>query len=560
MDFLKNLFTAKTTYNNTPSYTGPSLTGASIGPTSSATVPYNSLSGVSSRIANNIQASNTPVTPTGAIPVANAQTTSAPVLPSGPGSPQAAAAQQQSDMQKYFPSVPPPTALTPKPFTINPGPTINSSSANPSTTVNDALNTANSLRQSLFNGSAPANYAPSDNLYQTVLGQIYKQSQYTPEEQAALQNYGQTSSQILQAQLAQRRQVQQLQEDGGITKEQGAAFITEANRRANQDLANLATQQSASTLSLQTLGMLRQNQLGALQSVAGALKPTEVAPGSTLVNPVTGEPTYQGNGAAPATVMQTAQQLAQMAMSSGTMQYNSDGTPNLQPYLEQAQQYYQTHQIVGGGSGTQVGQGTTGTQQAGGIPPQLGTYLQASGGEYVNEDKVPTNQRDTMKMLAAQNGIPFLTTGDVQSIQAIDYTKYNLQQLNSVVQQVLAPGLGGRITNPIKGLVNNLLQNDPRLVAFNQARETAIKQIQSLVAGSGSGFRLTQPEIEQAVSQLPTQNDSLEYANAKLAWINSFLDTKKQLGLTGKITPQGGSSSSNVIQTKVGAVDNSWFQ
>lgn len=454
-----------------------------------------------------------------------------------------------------------PVSSNPQPqsYSINPGPTINSSSMNPTLSTADALAAAARARAGLMGGTGPQNHVPSDGLYQNVINGIFNASQYSPQELSALDQFNQTQGKIIQTQLAARRQIKDLQESGQITKAEGSAFLTEAQRRSDAQLADLAASQAGNTLSLQTLGLMRQNQLGAFQNIAGMLKPTEVAPGSTLVNPVTGQPTYQGNGASPATVMQTAQQLATMAIQSGTMQYNPDGTPNLQPYLEQAQSYYQTHNMVGGG---QAGTGTPGAApQGGGLPPQLQTYLTASGGAIINEDKVPANQQAIIQQLAAQNGVPYLKSGDLDKYQSILVTQENLKNMQVVSDRILSSGLGGRTVGALWNQISGALQLNPDVASFKAWRDTAVNTIQALAGGQGSGFRLNQAEINLAANNLPTITDNLETAKAKMTIVNDMLGRWQNQILRGNPNAGApGSGGSNVIQTKVGAVDNSWFQ
>lgn len=390
-------------------------------------------------------------------------------------------------------------------FNIPSSDTYSSRSLSPMT-MGDAMGYLNNAKNGMLNGTN--GMVPSNDFLKGFLG--------------ASADFSNTSAALNSERLAQINQIQSLYTQGGITKEGRDSAINDVNTKYGQTVAQLEVANQGSNANLDAYTRFYNT----------FMKPEGYAPGTTLMTP-TGQVVATTGGASQQTILSGAMTLWQAAGSPT----NADGTPNIAPYMQTVQQYYGS----GFGNGMVGSPGLSNGAAMGGptsqMPPQLQTYLQASGGQYINEDKVPAAQKDIIKQLAAQNGIPYLTSGDVQSVQAIDYTKQNLMQLESVVNDVLGSGVVGRVGNTIKGLVNAVFQNDTRLVAFNQARETAIKQIQSLVAGSGSGFRLTQPEIEQAVSQLPTQNDSLEYAKAKLAWINSFLDTKRNIALTGKAGP-----------------------
>lgn len=395
---------------------------------------------------------------------------------------------------------------------------------------------------------------PSDNLLSSVVGQIYNASQYSPGEQNALQQYSQTQGQILQTQLAARRQIQQLQQDGSLTAAQAASFTQEAQRRSDADLADLATQQSGNTLSLQTLGMLRQNQLGALQNVAQFLQPMQVPPGSTLYNPITGVQ-YQGAGASPAQIAQQASTFITQDQSTGNLQLNPDGTINQQYYQNKAQSYYGGNASYGQQQGMQTGaQAPAGSSNGQAqVPQSVSQYVtndSTNGIQYINANKVPTNQQNFIQQQAAQYGIPYLTSDDITKFQNISVTQQNLNQLSNVIPQILSSGIAGRIQGLTVNQIENLTETNPLISSFANYRDTALNTIQALAGGSGSGFRLNQAEIDVATSNLPEITDNSETAQAKLAVLNSFLSKWSNELLTGNpadtsgTTLPGNSSSS----------------
>lgn len=465
------------------------------------------------------------------------------------------AANQQSDLQKYFPGLAAPTSMSSQNYSINPGPTIASSSANPATTTQDALSAAASARQSLLNGTASANKVPSDGLYGSVINGIFNSSQYSPQEVSALDQYNQTQAKIIQTQLAARRQILDLQQNGAITKAEGAGFLSESQRRSDAQLADLAASQAGNTLSLQTLGMLRQNQLGAYQNIAGLIKPEQLAPGSSLVNPITGQATANGMGASPQVVAQQAATFISQDEATGNLQINSDGTINQAYYQNKAQSYYQNGLIPGATSQSGGAALPGGSTTSPGLPPNIANQpyvipATSNTPQYINLGRVPPGQQQYVATVAGQNGIPVLSADDASNVQGIQYTQNALKPLEEVMNKTLLPGILGRGANIVKNTLNNIFQNQPDLVAFNQARSTAIKVIQSLAAGSGSGFRLTQPEIETATSNMPNATDNLETAQTKLAYVKSFLTNELNLKITGNANnytapKTGGSSSSN---------------
>ena len=520
------------------------------------------------------------MTPTTFSPMTISGPASTPALPQTGGTPNYAsfADQQwlayQANKPKVATPAPAPVATaptlasypvgnyTPKNFTPTPvGNTVDSSYLSPGS-LQDLLDTRKAKEAAMMGGT-DTNLLPSDTLQGKIANQLYQSKLFTPDEQSLIQNGQDLVAQINAKKLAARRKATQLVENGTITKEQAQSFVAEEERRANNELADLSVQQDSNTAKLSALGLIRQNQVGALESIATMLKGSEVAPGSSVYNPITGVQ-YQGQGASPSTILSAAQSLKQNDQMTGNLKLTADGNVDDSYYYSQAQGMF-SGGMGGGMSGGTPGGTPSGTP--GQIPAQVQTYLNASGGQYINEDRVPAGQRDIVRQLAAQNGVPFLSAGDVSSVQSIDYTQANLAKMSAVVDQVLFDGPVGKVGNIATATLNQFFPTSEVRTAFNANRETAIKAIQSLVAGSGSGFRLTQPEIDTTVSQMPTERDSLSVAKAKLAWVNSFLDTKRNLALTGTIGPQTSApglkpqaTSQNVINTKIGPVDNSWFQ
>lgn len=465
------------------------------------------------------------------------------------------------------------TSINPQNYNINPGSTIPSSSLNSGMTMSDAMSALNKNQNGLFNGSADGKVVPSDSLYGQVVNGIYNASQYSPQEQQALGQYNNTQNTILQTQLAARRQLQQLQDNGTFTADQSAPILSELNRRSQAQLADLATQQSGNTLSLQTLGMLRQNQLGAYQNIAQFLQPTQVAPGSTLYNPLTG-PQYQGSGASPQTIFQTAQQLEQSAQQQGTLQYNTDGTVNHQTYIQQAQDYYGTHNMLGGNGGGAQSGGYPGSQGGYGSSPsqaqislpqnQDGTYQTANGGSvspvyaqkisslpsqyqsyvlpgpqgvaYIDASRLsqlPTNVQYQIQSKAAAAGIPWLDSTQSLGLQSVQSLYDTLDATQLLVNKALQSGVGGGVIDAARTKLNDIFQTEPLLQGFKSLRTQAGAADTSLMGGIGSGFRQNTANLQLSIQNFPTSSDNLETANAKIADIKYLLDTSLQKTFPG---------------------------
>lgn len=375
---------------------------------------------------------------------------------------------------------------------------------------------------------------PSDKLMQD----IFNAKQYTPEEAASLQHLSDVNSAITAATLSERRNIKQLQENGQLTKEQAAGFISESQRQADAHLADLSVAQTGITNSLGVQAAIRNNQLGAYQTLFDMTKGSQtLSPGQSLYSP-TGKQVAGAQGIAPQ-VTTLAQQLYQQSLTTGNTIVNPQtGQPDFGAYLQQAAQL--TGLPLPQGMGSSMGGQMSGTtSQGGGVPG--GTYgsqgygdiskipagfqkyvvqtplsdSQSSPLAFVQEDKVPTALKDTMKSYAANAGIPYL---DSQGTSAF----YAAQQILNVVDAAkalsirnLAKGTGGRISNTLKEWANNYLQFNPDLSNFAQLKDAASKATTALAGGQGSGFRMNMGIIEAATANLPTAHDSQETALTK---------------------------------------------
>ncbi len=453
----------------------------------------------------------------------------------------------------------------------------------PSTPIN--INPTNSdgtiNSSSLSSGAGYADLYSHRNKLQTLSDNIYKSSLFTPEEFAAkskivdLKNKGLdiqkeqlgTDTRTLDYRDQINKELDRLATDGHMTKEQAAGFLTETNRQANNQLTSLQIQRGAQGVQLagnelqqgaaanvaSLYELQRGNQLGAFKTLFDINKPEALAPGSQLVNPLSGESITQGMGVNPAVASTYASQLFNDDLKTGTQHLLPDGSVDTSYYFQKAQGILGGNPNSGLGGGNYSGNAT----QLGGLPSAIQPYVTSTseGQQYISAEKVPAAQQDYIKQQAASNGVPFLSVEDVAKTRSIDVTKQNLQQLGGLVTKVLGSGLQGRVitgmlTNPIKAF----FQSDADISSFNTYRDTAINTIQALAGGSGSGFRLNESEIKTATSNLPTINDNIETANQKLALLNGFLD-KWKAQVFGQATASSNTGVGGVIQTKVGAID-----
>lgn len=548
-----------------------------------------------------------PSNPSGSIiPTANAQTIPAPVQPAGyAASPQpslggAVATPDQAQQLAQSNPIPPVGRIAPLNFSTGTQSSYPSTALNTSTTYQDLLDRYDQLAQSVNNGTSGA--TPTD----AYMNQVYSQSLYTPDEQNALGQYADVTNRINQTTLAERRQIQQLQEDGTITKEQGASFLSESQRRADQQLADLGVQQQGAALSLQVLGQIRGNNLQALQNLSPFYTPQQVSPGSTLAN-AQGQTFFQGSGAAPATIVAQASTLAQQDSSLGQLKLNSQGQIDYGYYMQQASsmlgnpsgfgqtsynapQQYSGSSASGGApsaaSGAQGGQFVTSlgstlnsqdSQRVNALPQAYQSYVEAGplGVGYINSDRVPANQLANVQSFASKAGIPVLTTQEVQGVQSLQVTFEGLDAMSNLAQAVLSPGLSGRLQGLTLNQAAKALQTGPNVTDpltgqtvpigvllgnFDQYRDSAIKAVQALAGGAGSGLRLNTDIINTAANNLPTSSDSSDSAAIKIATFQNLLMNQLKvkfpsIGSPNTIAPSGSSGGASVIQSSVGPIN-----
>lgn len=173
-------------------------------------------------------------------------------------------------------------------------------------------------------------------------------------------------------------------------------------------------------------------------------------------------------------------------------------------------------------------------QKVAAIPAAMQSYVDAGpkGVAYINDDRVPANLKDTLKTMASRAGVPYLGSGDAQAIKSIGVVYQSLDGMKKLVNEQLNSGVLGGSWDILKTAVHNATFGNafPELSKFNAYRDTAIKAVQGLAGGSGSGLRINSAEIEANLTNLATSNDTIANATNKIQGITSQLD--KQLSAT----------------------------
>ena len=424
-------------------------------------------------------------------------------------------------------------------------------------TLNDVYNKKG---QDLINGTNP-NLSPSDSLMQ----EIYKNKQYSPEETAALQKYSDATAQINAKTLAMKHQVKALVEDGSMTKEGAAAAVSEAERRANAELADLGVQQNSAALNLDVFGKIRANQLGAYQTLFDMTKgSTTLSPGQGLYS-ATGQQVAGAMGVAPQTLSQ-AQVLLKNDSDTGKIHYTPDGNIDQQYYNNQANmqlfgQPLANYQPTQGGS---VGSSVVGSQNQlpkAGTPegnayyasPQFAQQLPqtvypakqttSTGMTYFDSSQLKTPDAITQAYnISQQTGIPVVDGADAAAINTTDQAIKNLRLLESNFKSLASNNVAGavwsNITDPISGVLQT--SRGSAINTYNSNRNGLLQQIRAL---AGSSPRINGTELQLANDALPTlsefSKDTLPTGQKKIdttiGYLNNALSSLiKYQGVSGQ--------------------------
>ena len=175
------------------------------------------------------------------------------------------------------------------------------------------------------------------------------------------------------------------------------------------------------------------------------------------------------------------------------------------------------------------------------IPQPMQKYVQAGpkGVAYIDAGRLSdldANTRMGVQVQAAKAGIPWLDPQDVNNLKAMGVVYENVNKMNDLLKATLNGSsqkgsrftpLAGGLLDMAKSTINNLSGQNafPELAKFNAYRDVAVKAVQALAGGNGSGLRLTTGEIMASTMTLPDSTNSLDTAYNKLSGLLSLLDT-----------------------------------
>jgi hypothetical protein len=166
-----------------------------------------------------------------------------------------------------------PTAPIVPPLTINP--------TNPAT---------GGVPSTSLSGTTKADVLSTRNYLQELQDKIIQNTALSPAEMTARQNISDLNQQQLEAKQASEAEINRLMSSANLTREQAGGFLTEVNRRAQNNATQLALQQSAFSNVLGNAQASRESELNTFKTIYGMQQPVSV--GGNLVNPTTGEVLY----------------------------------------------------------------------------------------------------------------------------------------------------------------------------------------------------------------------------------------------------------------------------
>ncbi len=178
-----------------------------------------------------------------------------------------------------------------------------------------------------------------------------------------------------------------------------------------------------------------------------------------------------------------------------------------------------------------------GAQRVQQLPSQFQKYAVAgpSGVSYIDDQLVPAAQKAAVQAQAAQSGVRYVSAADSSMLQSLDVVYKNLDSMQALIDKNLIKGGGGVIGsaaakagNIFKSTINSLTGAYPDLTNLSNYKDTAIKSVQALAGGAGSGLRINQGEIASQLQTLPTTIDTFETAQSKIDQVKQFLNQRLQ--------------------------------
>jgi hypothetical protein len=168
-----------------------------------------------------------------------------------------------------------------------------------------------------------------------------------------------------------------------------------------------------------------------------------------------------------------------------------------------------------------------------------------AGGKWLDTTNIPNdkNAKAAALVYAKQNGLTAVDKGVADRLRTSEEVQSNMDQIDQVVASFLPENAQGRVVSVPRNLLAAWTQSNPDIASFGNTYAAAIRNIQALAGGQGSGFRLTNSEVNMATKNFPRITDDLPTARRKLAWERQFLANKERTFFQRNMSKPGGQTT-----------------
>jgi hypothetical protein len=158
------------------------------------------------------------------------------------------------------------------------------------------------------------------------------------------------------------------------------------------------------------------------------------------------------------------------------------------------------------------------------------TRTTRNGNTFLDLTNVPNNPkvRNAALSYAKSKNMMALNINDSSRMVAMENSYENMDAITQAIKGFLPRTGASRLLLGPGNTFGRIFQTNPALGSFGNTKLAAIQGIQALAAGFGSGFRLTNAEVQIAVDNWPKITDDLPTALAKLQWERSWMEHKER--------------------------------
>lgn len=256
---------------------------------------------------------------------------------------------------------------------------------------------------------------------------------------------------------------------------------------------------------------------------------------------------------------QQAQYAAQQALAESNKQQ-----PNLQTALNLIGKYQKDPNAVAlqiaqiAEARANASKTSVETQQllangAGGTLASANLRTTTSGISYVDGTNLTGKDAAIAQRAAAKAGVAYLdkTTADLQN--NVETARQNMKNIAASLDGLLATSgidIGAKVGNAISSYTQ-IGGNADALASFNAYRSAAIQALRAMAGAKG--LRINQAEIMQSVNQdIPKITDTVGVAKAKIAIVNSLLDSQEKGTFGSQYYRPAGDTGSTVMTSPDG--------